>query len=76
MTTVRVRIAVAVDPQGNWNAAGWKVHGHQPEEREFLFCALEGLDSSEESCFWVEADLPIPEIQTVQGEVKVGEVNG
>lgn len=67
MATVKIKIAVAVDPQGNWNASGWKVHGRQPEDREFLSCALEGLDSSEESTFWVEVELPVPETQTVKG---------
>lgn len=67
--TVRIRIAVAVDPQGNWNATGWKVRTGAPPENELMSTALEGLDSSEEACFWVEAELPVPDTRTVKGEV-------
>lgn len=64
MKTVKVRIAVAVDPSGQWTAAGW------PNMEHVDMCAVDDLGPGE-SYFWVEAELPIPEITTVEGTTSV-----
>jgi len=65
MKTVRVHIAVAVDPKGNWAASGWK----KQRAGECMALAVEGLESGE-SHFYLHADLPIPEVKDVQAEVE------
>ena len=58
--TVRVRIACAVCPDGQWRAYG----GHSysdPESRD----KVTGYDD-EELFRWIEADLPIPQSATVE----------
>lgn len=52
--TVRVRIAVAVDKDGDWRAWG--------DVEEVVVFGGEALH-------WVEADIPLPQPQTVEGEV-------
>lgn len=72
MPTVRVRIAVVVDPSGKWNAVGYSKDGDLnnvlgDDDMDF---AIEGLgDGSGESRFWITATLPVPEAATVEGEV-------
>jgi len=64
MPTVRVRIAVAVDPDGDWNSCGWKGGG---DENAMEICT-ESIGSGE-ARYWLEADLPVPEIATIQAAV-------
>lgn len=64
MKTVRVRIAVSVDPDGVWNSCGWS-EGSDADKSGLAF---------EEQAYggalhWVEADVPIPEPTTIEGEV-------
>jgi len=63
---VRVRIAVAVDAKGNWNAAGWG----RPvaKEQEAMDIAVDGVDDGEVR-YWVEADLIVPRERIVSGNV-------
>ena len=78
--TVRVRIAVAVAPGGQWNSFGFGQEGTPPtdaDDREAMGNACEVYDGNGEALFgearyWIEADLPIPEPVTVEGEVKAG----
>lgn len=64
---VKVRIAVAVDPQGNWYAAGWSA-----------WHAIDGVAmniardpvGAGEARYWLEAILDVPEPKTVEAEVK------
>lgn len=67
MKTVKVRIAVAVNADGNWNSSGWK----KAKDSDAMDLAQEGLQeiSSCEKVYWVEADIPIPEPEIVQGKV-------
>lgn len=65
MKTVKVKIAVAVDETGGWCAfgrGGWT-------EDETKSDAVEFLRSRGWSCVlhWIEADVPIPEPETIQG---------
>ena len=55
----KVRIAVAVDPNGDWNSAGWKT----TSDREKMELATEPLEPGE-ARYWLEADLDVPEIRT------------
>ena len=63
--TVKVRIAVAVHPGGEWCATG---SSDEPEP-EFNECG----DMHEVEAGWslrfVEADVPLPAVETVQGRV-------
>ncbi len=68
MKTVKVRIAVAVDPKGRWYAMGTP---SLPRNHDEL---LETVDMDQcgpnEALFWVTAELPIPEVLEVEGEVQ------
>lgn len=73
--TVRVRIAVAVNEKGEWNAAGSNVYG----DKDARAYALEGLwESAGEAVHFIEATLPLPLPQsvTVQGVVTPGGEHG
>lgn len=62
--TIKVRIAVAVNAKGKWEAAG----GDNYSESWIATDCRNHL--SGESCVvWVEAEVPVPVEQTVQGEV-------
>lgn len=63
--TVRVRIAVAVNDLGQWRAEGFDEY----DDKHAIKAATSTIEG-ERRVFWVEADLPIPETQVVEGEVK------
>lgn len=71
MSTVKIRIAVAVDPKGRWYAHGQSTDSGAPfpSNHDEL---LETVDIAEcgpnEALFWVTAELPIPETAEVAGE--------
>ncbi len=66
--TVRVRIAVAVDCEGQWSAFGiWREDDKGTKDNVFI----DDLEPGEHY-HWVEATLPVPvreHTQTVEGEV-------
>lgn len=71
--TVKVRIAVAVDPQGRWYAqgSGELLTGLlYPKNHDEL---LETVDVDQcgpnEALFWITAELPVPQIEEVAGVV-------
>jgi hypothetical protein len=68
--TVKVRIAVAVDPKGRWYAHGTDNFPNNHDE------LLEVVDIDQcgpnEALFWITAELPVPEIQEVAGEIAAG----
>jgi hypothetical protein len=60
---IRVRIAVAVSPEGTWNAAGYGgPGGYDPRDMKgFADCALDRVDTNHtERCQirWVEVEIP------------------
>lgn len=55
----KVRIAVAVDPTGDWHAVGWKT----ADDHEKMVLSTEHLDPGE-ARYWLEAELDVPEIRT------------
>ena len=56
MNTVKVRIAVQVDPEGNWDAGGDSANSSTDWADQSNAWDLEGAKR-----YWVEAELPIPE---------------
>ena len=64
MKTIKVRVAVAVDPSGKWNALGWS------GESDYVIMAdcVEHLAEGE-ARYWLEAELPIPEVPVIKAEV-------
>lgn len=71
--TVRVRIAVAVDETGNWNACGASdIH---PKDAA-AFSSDPGHLSENSVVHWVWADLPVPEEIEVAGEVEGHDAQG
>lgn len=65
MATVKVRIAVAVDDTGNWNACGWK---NAPNDAEKMDLCVESLNDGE-ARYWLEAELALPEVLALQASV-------
>lgn len=59
---VTVRIAVSVDPTGDWYAAGWK--GARSDDMRS--CTLDTLESGERH-YWITAELEVPAIDTIHG---------
>lgn len=57
MKTVRVRIAVAVGDEGNWNSCGFT----GADDQDNISFATETIEDSTFKVYWLEADLPIPE---------------
>lgn len=67
MQTVKVKIAVAVDSTGNWNACGWR---NAPSDAEKMALCVEPLNDGE-ARYWLEAELSLPEHQIVAPIVSV-----
>lgn len=68
MKTVRVRIAVAITPDGLWACAGnWDA----PDD-ELMSFAIDRLycQQQEADYYWIEADVPVPTTNVIIGEVK------
>lgn len=65
MATVRVRIAVAVTPEGEWNACGWS--GSESDDDKMSIC-VDSLASGEKR-YWLEADLEVPSTGEMQASV-------
>lgn len=66
--TIRVRIAVAVDEAGSWYASGWS--DQDPEDtKERTSESLGYTQKGQSHLVWVEADVPLPSVPTIQGTV-------
>lgn len=59
---IKVRIAVAVDPQGGWNAVGFGGAGEQ-DTMAAMSLAVEAVGDGE-ACYWIETELEVPEAKT------------
>ena len=65
MSKVKVRIAVAVDHTGDWNAYGTK----NGKDKEMMGIAVETVEDGE-ARYFLEAELDIPETgSTVQAHI-------
>lgn len=59
---VKVRIAVGISHDGEWEAYGASYI------RDFR--AINSVeDSARKHCYWIEAELDVPEVKTVHGDV-------
>ena len=70
--TIKVKIAVAVDPKGEWAAAGWSDGGEPADEGTLINHTIEDVGPGE-LVYWVEAELPIPDLSVIKGDVFVAE---
>ena len=64
--TVKVRIAVSVDPAGAWSSAGWSWSGSDSED--FHSYTIDSLEPGENR-YWLEAELEVPETKTITAQV-------
>lgn len=67
MSTVKVRIAVAVDSEGQWSA-----YGDDCETPEAAMRHAEARVIDDRRTFWLTAELPIPEAKEVAANVEGG----
>ena len=63
--TVKVRIAVAVAPDGDWSSGGWK----NARGDEAMDCVLEGIPEGE-ARYWLTAELAVPEVAEIAADVE------
>lgn len=74
MATIKIRIAVAVDSLGSWNAGGYGGPAFEAGEEEAeraLDVAISGLESADcQSVVWVSVEIPIPSQIEVEGEIE------
>lgn len=70
MQTIRVRIAVAVSADGEWQAVGWSDNNPRYDDRACDH-AMRDLDSDSNirAFHFVEAEIPLPVATTVEGRV-------
>jgi hypothetical protein len=73
--TIKVRVAVSVDCNGNWAASGWSSTGFE----DFHSYTIDTLEPGENR-YWLEAELQIPETKTITAHAiplpQAGEVEG
>lgn len=62
---VLVKVAVAVDKNGHWMAAG----AHDNKDRTSMDTCLDFVEEGE-ARYWLTAELPVPEEVTVEAEVE------
>ncbi len=67
--TVRVRIAVAMDSEGHYYATGFD-ESRDDDIRDAVMSEFYGGDEAPYSIRYIEADIPLPEPTTIEGEVK------
>ena len=63
--TVRVRVAVSVDPEGEWYGVGWKGASDEEMRHSTLDCVEVG-----ERSYFLTAELEIPEPVEVDAHVE------
>lgn len=69
--TITARIAVCVDPKGNWSAAGWG-DAEQTHHKEAMSSALDGVGEGE-ARYWVEVELQLPTVPVVNAVAESAE---
>lgn len=65
MKTIKVRIACAVDSNGKWCSMGWS----NEEDAMLEMSSLEHVDDYA-VVHWIEAEVPVPGSEVIQGKVK------
>jgi hypothetical protein len=68
MKTVKVRIALEIDPEGNWQASGCGGPGMVAMDWGDHMAAFDAMDDG--ARHWIEAEVPVPEAepQTLAGK--------
>ena len=66
---IPVRIAVAVDMDGNWSAAGNCAYESSDDAMRAAFDYLPVESSPVRHVVWVEAEVPLPARESVEGVV-------
>jgi hypothetical protein len=56
MKTVKVRIALEIGPEGEWQAYGFPSANH-----EDCLCGLPRIENS--ARYWIEAEVPVPDAE-------------
>ena len=69
MSTTTIRIAVAVDTEGGWFAEGHNDEGNESKVRG----ATDAMGHDAVAVYWVEVELPLPQIRVVPGAVIGGQ---
>ncbi len=74
MKTVRVRIAVLINADGQWGAGGGNVGGPMDDDNAATHAGyhFEDVPENHDTLHWIEADVPVPEkapAQTIEGKV-------
>lgn len=67
--TVKCRIALAVDPRGEWNACGWGNGWSKASDVSKMLLAAEPLEPLAAN-YWVEVEVPVPTVPTICAEAK------
>lgn len=68
MSKVKVRIAVVVDKDGNWDCGGYN---GQADHKKMEQATYSGINP--DAKYWLEAELDIPEVPVIQAQVSSGE---
>jgi len=58
--TIKVRVAVSVDCNGDWSASGWS----STSSEDFHSYTIDALEPGENR-YWLEAELDVPETKTI-----------
>lgn len=67
----RVRVAIAVSPDGSWHADGWGVGATgTPSAALLAKRALESMTREGGHVVWLEGDVPLPASRVVRGRVE------
>lgn len=68
---VKIRIAVAIDSNGDWNCSGYKKPDGKSQEKhdnDMMDFASEMVNDGERR-YWIEAEIDTPENTTIQANV-------
>jgi hypothetical protein len=73
MTKVKVRVAVAIDADGNWSASGWGNENGIQDEAAARDIAIGSTEKDPYKVYWLTAELDIPTIEdsTVFANVEI-----
>ena len=71
MKTVKVKIALAIDPEGRWAVAGWS----DADLDDLHSFAIDHI-STGEARYWLTADVPIPETNELEAMLTPHESEG
>lgn len=68
-STTKIRIPVAVEPDGSVLHGIGGSHGEDEDKLSWLESRLQKIAISRAKTVWIEAEVPVPEADEVEGEV-------